>query len=106
MAGASDNFIAQAISALTQVFQQSFPRITGSVTLGAAATTVVPNTSVAANSVIDLIPTNAAAATLVGSVKCPYVSARSPGVSFTIATANGAAAVGSEQFTFTLLNPV
>lgn len=82
------------------------PRSIGSVTLGAAATTVVPNTAVTATTRAIPIPTNAAAATLMGSTRSLYVSARSPGVSFTFATASGAAAAGTETFDYILINPV
>jgi len=76
-------------------------RITqGSFTMAAAATTVVLQPAVKANSNISLTAKNAAAGTLVGSAKSPYVSAISPGVSFTVATANAAAAAGTELFDY------
>ena len=78
----------------------------GSATLGAAATTVVPNAAVASTSKIALTPRNAAAGTLVGSAKSPYISAISPGISFTIATASGAAAAGGELFDYTIDTPL
>lgn len=96
----------QNMSQLIQAILGIFPRITGTVTLAAAATTTVPNTATAANTLIQLIPTNAAAATLVGGTKSPYVSARSPGVSFTIATASGVAAAGTETFSYFFITPV
>src|ERR1017187_8249248 len=71
-----------------------FSRVSGTFTLAAAATTTVPQTKVAANSNITLTATNSTAATLMGSVKSLYVSAISPGVSFTVATASGASAAG------------
>jgi hypothetical protein len=76
--------------------------VTGTFTLTAAATITVPNASVLSGSVIALTATNAAAATLMGSVKSLYISAISPGVSFTVATANGVAAGGSEAFSYTV----
>lgn len=81
-------------------------RSTGSFTLGAAATTVVPNTEVTSTSLPLLIPTNAAAATLMGSNKSLYISARTAGASFTVATASAAAAAGTETFSYILVNPV
>lgn len=77
--------------------------VTGTVALGAAATTVVANTSATASSVVVLTPTNAAAATLMAGAKSLYVSARSAGVSFTLATADGNAAAGTETFAYALI---
>ena len=80
-------------------------RITqGTFTMAAAATTVVPQPAVKAISNIEIWPRNAAAAALMGSAKSAYVSAISPATSFTIATANGAAAVGSELFFYQVTN--
>ena len=77
----------------------------GTFTMAAAATTVVPQPAVQANSNISLTSTNAAAGTLVGSAKSPYISAKSPGVSFTVATASGAAAAGTETFSYVIGTP-
>lgn len=77
----------------------------GSVTLAAAATTVVLQPAVAANSNINLTATNASAGALIGSAKSPYISAISPGISFTIATANGVAAAGTETFNYIINTP-
>lgn len=89
------------IAALNALF---LVRSTGTVTLGAAATTVVSNIQVQAASIILLMPTNAAAGTLVGSAKSPYISARTVGTSFTIATASGASAAGTETFAYIIVN--
>jgi hypothetical protein len=75
----------------------------GAFTMGAAASTVVPNALVTASSLIFLQPTNAAAGTLVGSAECPYVASKSAGVSFTVTTASGAAS-GTEQFSYLIVN--
>jgi hypothetical protein len=72
----------------------------GSFTLAAAATTVVANTNVNGASKIILMPTNAAAATLMSSSKALYVSARTFKTSFTVATADGVAAAGTETFEY------
>ena len=72
----------------------------GSFTLGATINTVVANVNATAASVILIIPTNAAAATLMGSVKSLYVSTKTAGVSFTVTTANGVAAAGTENFDY------
>jgi hypothetical protein len=98
--------IAKNIGSLIGVLQTTLPRVSGTFTLGAAATTVVPEPAVRSNSIIMPIPTNASAATLQGSAKYAYVSVKTVGVSFTVATANGTAAAGTETFTYQLMNPV
>ena len=76
-----------------------------SFTCAAAATTTVTNSNVKANSLILLMPTNAAAGTLQGSAKCLYVSARTASTSFAVTTANAAAAAGTETFSALIANP-
>lgn len=98
--------IARNIGALITTVQNTLPRVTGTFTFGAAATAVVAEPSVRSTSIITLTPTNASAATLFGSAKAPYVSARTVGTSFTVSTANAAAAAGTETFSYTLQNPV
>lgn len=78
---------------------------TGNFTLGAAATTVVADTFISANSKIVPIPTNAAAATLMSGAKSLYVSAKTASTSFTVATADATAAAGTETFDYTITNP-
>ena len=95
----------QQLSAIYTALLDIF-RNTGTFTMGAAATTVVSNAGIQATSNIIFIPTNAAAATLMGSTKSLYVSARSVGVSFTAATASAAAAAGTETFTYIVVTPV
>lgn len=75
----------------------------GSFTLAAAATKVVSDVRVTATSKINLTAINAAAGTLMGSVKSLYVSALSAGVSFTVATANAASAAGTETFDYNIV---
>jgi hypothetical protein len=79
-----------------------FFAIAGSFTMDAAASTSVAATVVTANSRIFLVPTNAAAATLVGSAESPYISAKSAGVGFTVSTASGAAS-GTETFDYIVI---
>lgn len=95
----------QIMSRLVQTISQIFPRVTGTFTLAAAASTTVTQPSTAANSIILLMPTNAAAGTLMGSAKSLYVSARTAGASFTVATASGVAAAGTETFAYCIVNP-
>jgi parallel beta-helix repeat protein len=73
----------------------------GSFTLGAVVSTVVNNANVRSGSKIQLVPTNAAAATLMGSAKALYIT-RTPGTSFTVSTANAVAAAGTETFEYTI----
>jgi hypothetical protein len=76
-------------------------RITqGNFTLSVAASITVAQPAVAANSFIQWSPTNASAGTLEGSAKKLYLSAKSPGVSFTLSTASGGNAVGTETFDY------
>ena len=73
-------------------------------TCAAAAGTTVLDTSVQADSVIILMPTNAAAATLMSSTEALYVSARTADTSFVVTTADGGAAAGTETFAYMILN--
>lgn len=96
-----------AIALLIETLEALFlPRSTGSFTLSAAASTVVANTEVTATSLPILIPTNAAAATLMAGAQSLYLSARTAGASFTVSTASGVAAAGTETFSYILVNPV
>lgn len=95
-----------AINLLNKTIAAIFPRQIGTFTLAAAATTTVSNTAITATSQIVLQPTNAAAGTLMGSAKSLYISARTAGASFTVATASGAAAAGTEGFEYYVVNAV
>lgn len=77
----------------------------GSFTLGAAATTTVTDPTVSATSMVTVTPSNAAAGTLMSGTKALYVSARTAGTSFTVATADGTAAAGTETFLYSIVNP-
>lgn len=76
----------------------------GTFTADNAATTVVSNTSITANSIILIFPTNATAATLQSGASSLYVSAKSAGTSFTVATADSGDAAGTETFNYLILN--
>lgn len=76
----------------------------GTFTCAAAALTTVANVNVTATSMIMLMPTNAAAATLMGGATALYVSARTAATSFGVTTANAAAAVGTETFEYFIIN--
>jgi len=98
--------ISQTLGKINQQLQALSRLSTGTFTMAAAATKVIADTSVTANSVITLTPTNAAAGTLQQSTETLYISAISPGVSFTVATADGGAAAGTETFQYLIYTPV
>lgn len=119
MAGASIDDIATAlklgnqnlsaqmqalIAALSEIFPQVSSIAVGTFTLGATATTTVTQSRTAANSLIVFTPTNAAGATLMGSAKSLYISARTANTSFAVSTASAAAAAGTETFVYLLIN--
>lgn len=95
--------IVRQMSAWVQAF--SGRMVFGTFTLGAAASTVVTNSAVQSNSYISYTPTNAAAATLMSTSEALYTSAQSHGVSFTVTTADGGAAAGTETFSYIIINP-
>ena len=95
--------IVTAINNLATAFAGPSPKLNGNITLAAAATTVVAQAGVKAGALVLLIPTNAAAGTLMGSAKALYISATTPGVGFTVATASGVA-VGTETFSYLVFN--
>lgn len=93
-------------SEILKTLQQLFPRVSGSFTMSATDSQSVSEANVAGNSIIQLIPTNASAAVLQGSNECLYVSAISPGVSFTVSTGAGTNAAGTETFAYLITTPV
>lgn len=94
----------QLMAKLVAILSTLFPRTQGTFTCSAAATTTVSEAVVNSNSFIMLMPTNAAAGTLIGSAKSVYVTPGS--ASFTVRTANGVAAAGTETFTYVVFNLV
>jgi hypothetical protein len=94
--------VNQNLAKMVDALQTAFPlhSSTGSFTWSAAATKVVADTSIKAGSIVLLMPTNASAADLVAGAHAPYVSARTAGASFTLATADGNAVVGSGTFEY------
>lgn len=92
--GDGNRLLGQLITAI----QNLSPKTTGSFTLDAAASTVVTNAYVTAASFIVLTPTSASAGTLQGSAKCLFVTAADG--SFTVTTASGGSAAGTETFAY------
>jgi hypothetical protein len=76
----------------------------GTFTAGAAATTDVANTAVLTGCKVFIFPTNAAAGTLMAGADSLYVSAVTAGVGFTVATAGGGNAAGTETFNYLIFN--
>ena len=94
------------LTQINETLRGLFPRVTGSFTCANAATTTVTQPAVEATSIILLMPKNAAAGTLQGSAKHLYISARTAGASFTVATASAASAAGTETFDYILFSAV
>jgi hypothetical protein len=79
-------------------------RAMGTLTLGAAIATVVNDVRVTATSRIVITPTNASAGTLEAGANKVYVSAKTGATSFTLTTAAGGAAAGTETYDYVILN--
>ncbi len=76
----------------------------GTFSFPAAASATVNNSSVTANSIIVVFPTNVSAAQLVSGERSPYISAKTAGTSFTVSTASGGNATGTETFNYIIFN--
>jgi len=83
---------------------EPFPLTGGTFTCANNTNTVVANVSVTAASLIFIMPTNAAAATLMGAATSLYISAKVVEASFTVTTANAGAAAGTETFNYLIIN--
>ncbi len=94
----------QILAQLLDLFTNLFPRAVGTFTMAAAASKVVTDASVTTASFIALMPTNAAAGTLQGSNESLYVTPAAG--SFTVTTAAGTAAAGTETFSYAVFNPL
>lgn len=95
---------AQTLGLIAQALQNAFPlsAYTGKFTCTAAATTSVTDAHCKATSVVIPFQANAAAATLQGSAKCLYPTAGNG--SFTVTTASGGSAAGTEIFNYLIVN--
>ena len=100
MLQASNQLMAKLVGIISNLFPRSF----GTFTLSAAASTVVTDANATTSSIITPIAINASAGTLMGSAKSLYFT-RAAG-SFTVTTASGVAAAGTEQFAYSLQNPI
>lgn len=92
----------QLMAKLITVISALFPRSIGTFTMAAAASKVVTDANVTTSSFISLAATNAAAGTLMGSNKSLYYTTAAG--SFTVTTASGVAASGTETFAYMVSN--
>lgn len=98
------NSAVQQLGQLNRTLRTRSPNAIGSFSLTAAATFTIPDTTVQAGSFIAWTPTNTAAGTLEGSAKKLVLSTRSAGTSFTLVTASGGNAAGTETFSYAIFN--
>lgn len=94
----------QLMGQLVNIVGNWFPRAFGSFTMSATASKTIADANCSSSSYVVPIPTNAAAGTLQGSNKCLYVTAANG--SFTVTTASGAAAAGTETFNYLIFTPL
>lgn len=96
-----------AVRALVDELSTAFPKVTtittGTFTCANATSTTVSEPLTAAASFIALMPTNAAAGTLMSGANSLYVSARTADTSFAVSTAGGGSAAGTETFQYLLV---
>jgi len=92
--------LAQLVTTLLTRF--ALAAFSGSFSCGAAASTVVTDANAKTTSKITLTPTNAAAGTLQSGAKHLYVTKANG--SFTVLTADGNAAAGTETFDYLIVN--
>jgi hypothetical protein len=86
---------------LVKAFSQAFPLHSerGSFTMSAAISKTVTDTTIKTGSIVMLMPTNASAATLLSGAHNLYFTT-SAGVGFTVHTADGVSAAGTETFDY------
>lgn len=94
--------IVRQLTALVQAINGR--NLFGTFTMPAASSLTINQTTIKSNSVVTLTPTNASAATLMGSAKALYYTI-SAGTSFTVFTANAASAAGTETFSYVIETP-
>lgn len=99
--------LIQSISKLTETLSTALPfsGSMGSFTCTVAASIVVPNAFVTASSRIFLFPTSADAALRQAGADPLYLSSKSAGVSFTLATAAGGNCAVTDTYDYLVVNP-
>lgn len=99
-------FSNQNLSRLIETIAAIFPRVASSFVFPNGASSVtVAQTSIQSSDNVVLIPTNAVAATMIGSTKSPWVSTFNPGASFVVSTATGTT-TGTGTFNYLIFSPV
>lgn len=99
--------VTKNLAELVNVMRSAFSPMNvhqGQFTCAAAATTTVSDANVKAGSFIALMPTNAAAATLMAGSHSLYISVRNEGASFVVSTADAGSAAGSEIISYIVVN--
>lgn len=92
-------------ASLLDLLQNLFPRTFGTFTMPAASSYVVTDSTVGTGTyILPPIPVNASAATLMSSAQSLYVVPANG--QFTVFTASGVAAAGTEQFKYVGFTPV
>lgn len=95
--------IVRQLTQLVKVFNGR--EVFGTITFTSAVNSLtIIQPAVKANSIITLAPTNASAATLMGSAKALYYTIIA-GTSFTVLTANGTNTAGTETFSYIINTP-
>ena len=77
----------------------------GSFRLISAATQKISDSSISAGSVILFVPTNKEAAVIMAGPKKLYISSKTAGASFSVTTADGTPANGTEMFDYVIIHP-
>jgi hypothetical protein len=94
--------IVRQLTALVQAI--SGRMVFGTFTMPVANTLTIVQPGIKSNSVVSITPTNASAATLMGSAKALFPTIIA-GTSFTVTTASGGNAAGTETFSYTINTP-
>lgn len=96
----------QNMSRLIETVSAIFPRISSSFVFPNNASSVtVAQTSIQSSDRVVILPSDAAAASLIGSVKSPWVSTVTSGASFVVSTASGTT-TGTANFNYLVFNTV
>lgn len=94
--------ITRNLSSLVKAFQGRL--VVGTFAFSSATASItIQQAAVKSTSFIFWSPTNAAGGTLEGSAKKLYISAVVPGTSFTLSTASGGNAAGTETFSYGMI---
>jgi hypothetical protein len=95
--------IVRQLSSIYSLLFSMFPATSGTFTFPAASSVTVQNPNITGTVNVVLLPKNQAAAQLMGSAKCPYISSIITDASFVVSTGNGSNATGTENFGYVFL---